>query len=330
MPDLNTNIDDTAPARVHVTFFKNCKAERLSTDSLTLDELRERVLHASAREKSTLPWLKLAEFGNTRTAKGSLRHDANVKQVTGCEIDYDEEQISFDDAVKIIKEIGIHALLYTSASHTIAKPRWRILAPTSKPLQPEMRATLVARLNGAMKVKLGVEKIAKSESFALSQSFFFGWVCDAPKPDHRAEVVSGEFIDLRDDLAEFEASGGPAPKDDHSNGNTGSTGNGSTTIDWTIVEQHSGWLKSVADLPENFSPKGRAIIAHSGNLKDLRLDLDHAGLAVKPYTSWSEVSFALAAIFKADGRFTNEQIAAALRHTQAEWSISRAQPMGTF
>jgi hypothetical protein len=35
-------------------------------------------------------------------------------------------------------------------------------------------------------------------------------------------------------------------------------------------------------------------------------------LLTKAYSSWSEVSFALTAIFKGDGRFTNEQIAAAL------------------
>ena len=54
------------------------------------------------------------------------------------------------------------------------------------------------------------------------------------------------------------------------------------------------------------------IVAHSGNLKDLNDDLKQAGLIEKPYGSWSDVSFALAAIFKADGGFTREQIAAAL------------------
>lgn len=83
-------------------------------------------------------------------------------------------------------------------------------------------------------------------------------------------------------------------------------------IDWTVVEKHVNWLKGVADLPANFSVKGKAIIAHSGNLKDLNFDLNQAGALVKPYQSWSEISFALAAIFKADGRYSNEQIAAAL------------------
>jgi hypothetical protein len=62
----------------------------------------------------------------------------------------------------------------------------------------------------------------------------------------------------------------------------------------------------------DFNAKGRTIIAHSGTLNDLNADLKRAGLVEKQYSSWSDVSFALAAIFKADIRYTREQIAAAL------------------
>jgi hypothetical protein len=103
---------------------------------------------------------------------------------------------------------------------------------------------------------------------------------------------------------------------------TASDNTGNAAIDWDFVKRYIGWLKSVADLPADFSAKGRAVIAHSGNLKDLNFDLQHAGVLVKPYQSWSEVSFALAAIFKHDGRFSNEQIAAALL-ADLECSISR-------
>jgi hypothetical protein len=82
------------------------------------------------------------------------------------------------------------------------------------------------------------------------------------------------------------------------------TGSGSssinTCIDWTAVDKHIGWLKSTADLPPDFSAKGKTIVGHSGNLKDLNFDLQHAGVLVKPYQSWSEVSFAVAAIFKSE------------------------------
>jgi predicted P-loop ATPase len=89
-------------------------------------------------------------------------------------------------------------------------------------------------------------------------------------------------------------------------------GTGGAAIDWAAVEQHQGWLNGVADLPADFNPKGKAIVAHTGSLKDLNFDLQHASALIKAYQSWSEVAFAIAAIFKSDGRYSNEQIAAAL------------------
>ncbi|WP_369720336.1 DUF3987 domain-containing protein [Bradyrhizobium sp. LLZ17] len=199
--------EDLAEAKVHVTYFKNHAATTLTTENLTLMELRERVLNASNREKGKLPWLKLAIFGKKRSDENSLRHDANVLHITGIEVDYDEENIAFDDALKAVGEMGISALVYTSPSHSLGAPRWRILAPTSQPHPPAMRAKLVARVNGLLKMKLGAEKIAASESFTLSQAYFYGWVMKKPGLDHRAEVIIGDFIDLRDDLAEFEPLG---------------------------------------------------------------------------------------------------------------------------
>jgi hypothetical protein len=133
--------DGATTPKVHVTFFHDFAAETCTTDELTLTDLCERVMNASAREKAKLPWLKLAKFGNKRSDKNSLRHDQNVLEITGCELDYDNEEIGFDNAVKAVKEMGIQALLHTSASHTPEKPRWRILAPTSMPCPPELRAS---------------------------------------------------------------------------------------------------------------------------------------------------------------------------------------------
>jgi len=82
-------------------------------------------------------------------------------------------------------------------------------------------------------------------------------------------------------------------------------------VDWTVVEQHAGWLKTADDLPEGFSAKGRVIVAHHGTINDLNAALKKAGLAPrKPYKSIRGIAFALASIFKQDQRFTLEQIAA--------------------
>ncbi|WP_051396961.1 virulence-associated E family protein [Bradyrhizobium elkanii] len=122
-------------------------------------------------------------------------------------------------------------------------------------------------------------------------------------------------------LDEFPTPSSVDTRADSSGGTTGCAGTGNpdsvagsanASIDWTAVQQHIGWLKSADNLPSDFSVRARLIVRHSGNLKDLNFDLQQAGVPNKPYRSWSEVTFALAAIFKSDGRYSNEQIAAAL------------------
>jgi predicted P-loop ATPase len=91
-------------------------------------------------------------------------------------------------------------------------------------------------------------------------------------------------------------------------------GNGQVPhIDWNVVEQHAGWLKTADDLPEGFNAKGRMIVAHRGSINDLNEALRLAGLSPKkPYKSLRGIAYALASIFKQDTRLPLEQIAAAL------------------
>ena len=139
-----------------------------------------------------MPWLKLARFGLNWTAKGCLRHDANVIGVTGCEIDYDGERIGFDEAVAALRAANIEAVLYTSPSHTRAKPRWRILCPFSRELPPGDRVKMVARLNGLFQ-----GAAANGESFALSQSFYYGSCNGHPV---ETAILRGTALDLCDAL----------------------------------------------------------------------------------------------------------------------------------
>src|SRR5262249_30564069 len=113
---------DTAHAQpiYHLTFFPNAVAKTKTTESLSPGQLCERILNASRRKKTQLPWLKCATFGDKRTDKDSLRHDANVVAITGIELDYDGEEISFNDVIEAMKAIGIHAIVYTSPSHAAA------------------------------------------------------------------------------------------------------------------------------------------------------------------------------------------------------------------
>jgi hypothetical protein len=114
-----------------VTFFDHCSARFKREVQVTLPELREMIEAQAAERKDLLPWIKLAVFGERRTKENSLRNDANVNWVTGCEADYDGEQISVDQAKDIIDKAGVEALIYTSPSHLPDKPRWRIVCPCS-------------------------------------------------------------------------------------------------------------------------------------------------------------------------------------------------------
>src|SRR5215468_4121212 len=74
---------------IAVTFFRDKFASSKQCEDLTLPDLRERIAKATAKTKARLPLLKLATFGNQRTKKNSLRHNANVIEITGTEAEYD-------------------------------------------------------------------------------------------------------------------------------------------------------------------------------------------------------------------------------------------------
>jgi hypothetical protein len=171
-----------------VTYFRHFAAMDSREDVVTLHALARRILATTAPRKDLLPWLKLARFGNDRTQKGSLRHDANVLCITGVEADYDGELIPFTQAVEIAAQANIHGLLYTSPSHTEAKPRWRVLCPTCEEVEPQRRQHLMDRLNGAFR------GIFSNESWTLSQAYYFGFV--EGNAHHRVEVLEGTCIDL--------------------------------------------------------------------------------------------------------------------------------------
>jgi hypothetical protein len=181
-----------AAQRFCVTHFDDEYAKKLTVSDQSLNELRELVLGTTAREKKELPWLKLARFGSKRTDANCLRNDDNVLDISGVELDYDGKQMPFEEAVVRIKQARLHALLYTSPSHTPAAPKWRVVAPVATERHPADRAKLLARLNGVL------GGVASEESFTLSQSYYFGSVNN--NPDHLAVVVEGDPIDLRDDL----------------------------------------------------------------------------------------------------------------------------------
>ena len=126
----------SADAVIAVTFFPDYAAATKREEALHLSDLADRIATTTACSKATLPWLKLATFGDHRTDANSLRHNANILTVSGIEADYDGERMSFDDACEILRRVGVAAIAYTSPSHTEDAPRWRVAAPFSSSTRP--------------------------------------------------------------------------------------------------------------------------------------------------------------------------------------------------
>ncbi len=189
------SLSTAEPAKYTFTEFYGAGAARKAQKCLTLPALRDVVLQTSRREKSALPWLKFATFGDKLTDKQSFRHDANVIEVTGLEADYDGEVVHVAQAVEKLTKAGVLAFVYTSPSHSPEKPRWRVVCPFSQPYPPEKRAAFLGRLNGLL------GGILAGESWTLSQSYFYGRV--GSNPAHTAELVEGEHIDQLDELDEI-------------------------------------------------------------------------------------------------------------------------------
>ena len=83
-----------------VTFFGDHRAQMLREEFVDPAELAQAIQQMTAGEKKRLPWLKLAKFGNKRSPKGSLRHDANVTALSGVEGDIDNGDFTLDEAVE--------------------------------------------------------------------------------------------------------------------------------------------------------------------------------------------------------------------------------------
>lgn len=154
--------------------------------------LVERVKNAPEyRHKKECPLISMAEYGDKRSVNGYIRHSDNVRRIFGVEIDYDGEKVSLAQGAAWLQEQRIQGVLYTSASHTSAAPRWRGLFPLSEPEIPEKRAQYVGRINRIL------HGIGSTESFALSQSYFIGRVTGR---EYEVIETTGRCIDMASEI----------------------------------------------------------------------------------------------------------------------------------
>jgi hypothetical protein len=118
------------------TIFADRRGNVAVPQHATLHELASQILKTLKPEKDALPLVKFCTFGEAASMQGCLRHDGNVVSVTGVEGDYDQEKLSFNEAVALAEKARVYALLYTSPSYAPGKPRWRVIAPFSRPAAP--------------------------------------------------------------------------------------------------------------------------------------------------------------------------------------------------
>jgi hypothetical protein len=229
-----------------VTIFPDVLAKRYRTENHTIDSLAT-LCFTKRKSKSECELLKLASFGDNRSEKGSLRHDANIVAIHGIEIDYDGELISFADARDRLAQVGVGCVIYTSPSHSPEKPRWRVLCPTGEPIGAQVRSRLCDLLNGLFGGLLA------RESWTLSQSYYFG---NCGGRNFRCEVVAGEPIDA----CAFAGVVGKAPSDGQDPSglvlNLG-LNDGAKVNDWLLaIRSGTGWHNAVRDLVARQVAKG--------------------------------------------------------------------------
>lgn len=143
--------DSKQDDRITFTLFPDVGAQTKTEYRVSWDGLAAHVRSPGEfAVKAKCPLIKLARFGERRSEKNSLRHDANMIEITGIEGDYDGERLSVGEATMLLADADVEAVIYSSPSYTPDAPRWRVLAPFSKPYPPGERRRFMARLQGAL------------------------------------------------------------------------------------------------------------------------------------------------------------------------------------
>lgn len=152
-------------------------------------------------DKRSCPLISMARYGDRRTAKNSLRHDANILATTGLTGDYDKGAVSPADAAALLDLAGVAAVIVTTPSHGTAGSRWRVIVPFAQERTVAERHALMGKLNALLGGVLAIE------SFTASQSFYIGRVVGVAYEVHTS---TGEPIDTAPGIDTVEPVGPPA------------------------------------------------------------------------------------------------------------------------
>ena len=115
--------------------------------------------------KADLPLIHFAAMpGNSRARS---RRPISISAVVG---DYDDGQVSPEVAAEKLRDAGIAAFIYTTASHSVKAPRWRVVAQLSSPVSEDQYKTLMDGLNCVL------GEILARESWDTKRPYFWGKV----------------------------------------------------------------------------------------------------------------------------------------------------------
>uniref|UniRef100_UPI0037C1534F AAA family ATPase n=1 Tax=Flavobacterium sp. TaxID=239 RepID=UPI0037C1534F len=160
------------------------------------DEFISSLETVKARDKKSCPLITLVDFGDKKSASGSLRNNDNVIAIHGVIGDYDNGQVKMEEAQQMLSSAGIFSILYPTPSNAPEKPRWRVIAPTSTAMPTTEHRRLTERLNTIL------NGVLAKESFTLSQSYYFG---DVGTNNYKVIKTEGTFIDKLEPLQKLDA-----------------------------------------------------------------------------------------------------------------------------
>lgn len=202
-----THTTGAAP-QITLSIFDNVMAPTCRTRTAPFPQFAAEICFnpPAAATKEAQQLLSPVTFGDKLSAKGSLRHAANIVAVHGVVCDYDGVgNVSVQTIIQKLRRANILCVVHTTATHTADKARCRIIAPlsvsiTGSPEQIKAAHNLyVARINNTL------DGVLARESFNVSQSFYFGRVLGT---EYIAELIAGHPIDLLHHLQEV---GAPQP-----------------------------------------------------------------------------------------------------------------------
>lgn len=184
---MTSQSDGGAGHKVHLRAYTGKTDRSVGTGiELTLEELVELNRSTVAPEKGQLPMLGGTLLNRKTSDDKKAKVPVSFTAVFG---DHDSGTVSLAQASKMLEEAGVLGVVMETASSTAQHPRWRVVAPTSRPFPPESYVEMVSLLNSAL------EGALTPESWSAKQGYYYGHLRASNRiPD--GSVISGAPIDL--------------------------------------------------------------------------------------------------------------------------------------